>query len=108
MKIKNSKISIYLRDEGMKIELIDSDASTMFAEVSFNQEQTCQALGGLGYTHCDLKVLGLDRVGKQMEHKEFTFKIAANDDPTKYTVRVWDKNIKKEAVKAAERKCPKG
>ena len=75
MKLNEGRISILFSDEGLKIELEDSDAVIRFAEIKLNPEQTCQALSRLSGTHCNIEVVGLDKVGKKREHKDLVFPI---------------------------------
>jgi hypothetical protein len=84
---------------GMKIELVDNDASCIFAVVKLNAVQTCQALSRLGYTECSMEVFNLDQVGKKMEHKPFEFEIP-QDSP-------WKKG-REIIAEIAKEKCPEG
>ena len=75
MKLKDGRITLLFDNDGMKIELHDNDASITFADIRLDKEQTCQALSSLGYTQCDIKMGGLDKIGKKMEVDDLIFEM---------------------------------
>ncbi len=73
MKV-NGKISVRFEDDGMRIDLIDGDASVTFCQIRLSPEQVCRAFSRLA--HCDtaeFDVRDLDNVGKKMETNTLTF-----------------------------------
>lgn len=77
MKIDGS-FTIRFNKDGAKIMFHDSDASITFAEIKVSPEDMLDAMGGLAYSPCEMKVYNLDKVGKKMEHKKFEFQIPEN------------------------------
>jgi hypothetical protein len=63
----------------LKIELHDDLSSIRFAEITLNQEQTCQALSRLAYTTCDCEVFNLENVGKKQVIKVIEFEMPKCD-----------------------------
>ena len=63
----------------MHIEILDKKSGITFAKARLNKEQTCQAMSRLARTQCDLQVTRLDRVGKQIEIKNFEVEIELRD-----------------------------
>ena len=98
MKLKNGRITMLASEDGMKIELHDNDASITFAHIKLTPIQLAQALGRLGYTECEIEVRLLDKIGKKMEHKGFTFELPETD-----TFR--NKDL---AKKIGAESCPEG
>ena len=72
------QISILFDHDGLSIELVDKNASTVFAQIRLNEKQTCQALSRLGYTRCKIDVRGLEKIGKKHEHKPLEFMMPNN------------------------------
>jgi len=77
MKI-NGKITFLVNSDFTTIELIDDDASVTFAKVKLTPEQLSSALSRLSHTDCDIELVGLNKVGKKMEHKQFEFELPRN------------------------------
>ena len=100
MKLKEGKITILFDHDGMSIELIDGLSTIHFAKVRLNPEQTVRALSRLGYCPCEIEVVGLDHVGKKLEHKDFEFEMVGD---SKYSMRDTEK-----AKKLAKKLCPSG
>lgn len=70
----NASITLLFSHDGLHIELRDEDASVLFADITLNRKQTCQALSRLGCTECAIaKVFNLDKLGKKMKHDTITF-----------------------------------
>lgn len=98
MKIEG-KISILFDREGLRIEIEDATAHVRFVSATLDMEQTCSAMSRLGSTPCTLDVRGLENVGKEMEHKQWEFKLPA--ELSRYTNR--------DALsKYAQINCPEG
>jgi hypothetical protein len=74
MKI-NGKITILVNREYTTIELIDDDAGITFARVKLTPEQLSAALSRIAYTSCDMELIGLEKIGKKMEYKQFEFEL---------------------------------
>ena len=98
MKLKNGRITMLASEDGMKIELHDNDASITFAHIKLTPIQLAQALSRLGYTECKIEVHLLDKIGKKMKNKKFTFEL-----PETNTFRNMDM-----AKKIAIESCPEG
>lgn len=99
----NAKVTILFggSDYGMKIEVHDADSSETFLELELTPDQVCTAFGRLSYTgaaRCLLR--NVDRVGKQLEHKEHIFEF--NYSECEYYKR------KEMAKIAAINTCPDG
>lgn len=98
MKLTNCKVTILFSEDGLTIELDDSDAVVRLARIILNQKQTCQALSRLGYTPCEVEVWSLDKVGKKRLTEPFTFPMP----DCSY------KESKDVASREAVRLCPEG
>lgn len=86
MKIKDGRITILTSGEDVVIEIRDSDANIKFCHVVLTTKQFCQAMGRLSHTEChSMEVFGLERVGKNMEHKKLEFQMPDSINDTGYT-----------------------
>ena len=74
MKLKG-KISMYVSGEHTRIEIEDANGHIRFLEIVLTPEQFSRALGREAYVDCELEVRGLEKVGKQHEHKTFEFEL---------------------------------
>lgn len=74
MKIEG-KITLLIGSEYTTIRLEDEVASTVFCEVTLTPQQLSDALSRLANTSCDIKLYGLDKLGKKHEHDTFVFRI---------------------------------
>jgi hypothetical protein len=103
MKLEG-RLTILGDDEGVTIEVEDSDASTTFLRIELTPEQFCQAaLGRLASLRCELEVVGLDHVGKRMELDEIVFPM-----PDRFN-DVYDREqLSKAAAEIAKEVCPAG
>lgn len=72
--------------ESTTIELIDMNANTVFVQVTLTPEQLSQMLSRLSHTHCEIEVMGLDKVGKTHENEQFEFEIDRNISSSTYSV----------------------
>jgi hypothetical protein len=77
MKLKGN-ISILINRESTTIEIRDSEANTMFVEITLTPEQLSEVLSRMKYTACEIEVFGLDRVGKKHENKRFEFVVPSD------------------------------
>lgn len=75
MELKDGRITILINPEKTTIELIDDQASTVFASIELTPNQLSRALGRGSYTECKIVLNGLDRLGKKMENKTHEFQI---------------------------------
>ena len=73
MKIKDGRITILVSKEQTRIEIKDNDASITFVRIEITPVQLSQALSRLSFVRCDMEVVGLDKIGKKMENKDFKF-----------------------------------
>lgn len=88
MEIKG-QITLLFSDEGMTLELHDSNANTTFVRIKLNQEQTCQVLSRLSHTECEkMEVRGVDKLGKTHECKKFEFELPEGTNWTNQRERV--------------------
>lgn len=97
MEIKG-QITLLFNHDGLRIEVTDKEASVRFLDIELNQKQTCQALSRLGNTPCEIRVQGLDRIGKKHECKIFEFELGNVE---------WLKE-KESAIKKVKKLCPEG
>ena len=74
MKLKG-KITILIGRDSTTIKVEDDVSNTNFLEIKLTPDQLSSALSRLAYTDCDLKVNGLDKIGKKHENKTFEFEI---------------------------------
>lgn len=100
MKIKDGRITILINEEKTRIEIRDHDASITFVRIELNPMQLSQALSRLSFIKCDMEVVGIDRIGKKMEHKNFEFKLRDSD--------CFESNNKEVAAKKVFLACPEG
>ena len=96
----DGRITILFSDHGLEIEIEDNKSGLTFVRAKLNGEQTLQALSRLAYTHCNLEVRGLDKVGLTHECKQFEFQLPQGGED-------WDKR-EKLAIISAQKRCPKG
>lgn len=104
MKLKDPKITLIIDREGATIQLIDSMSSTTFVEVKLTTEQLCSAMGRLAYCPCEIGVMGLDKVGKKHENKNFEFEI---NEALMNSARGLDRD-NSALYNAAKKACPEG
>ncbi len=76
MKIKDARINFFVNDEYTTIELIDNDASVVFAKVVLTPHQLSRAFSRGAYTNCEIDVFGIEKIGKTHENKDFVFEIS--------------------------------
>jgi len=98
MELKDCGISILIGETGTRIEVRDNSSCTNFMRVELTPEQTCQALSRLSNTPCKASAHNLDRLGKTMELKTFTFEMPYNGYQDRKTV----------AAITAKKMCPDG
>ncbi len=99
MLLKDGRVSIHFRPEGLRIEVIDHEANLTFCQVELTAEQMANALSGLAYCQAKVEVGGLDKVGLRMEHETLEFPLP---EGTKY------RNVKEVAVEQVKYFCPDG
>ena len=59
--------------EGTTIIVKDNASRINFLEIALTNDELASMMSRLANTPCEIEVKGLDRVGKQMEHKMFEF-----------------------------------
>ena len=69
------QISILVNREYTTIEVRDRNAITTFCTVKLTPEQLSAALFRQVQVKCDVKVRGIDRLGKKHENKDFIFEL---------------------------------
>lgn len=76
----NGKITLLASEQGLDIEVHDSDSGTTFVRGHLSIEQLGQALGRLAHTPMEsCEVYGLDRVGKVLEMDSIEFPLEGKD-----------------------------
>ena len=98
-KLKNGKITILFRQDGLKIEVEDGGSSVRFVDITLTQEQLCRALSREACVPCDITLSGLDKIGKTLQHRKFVFELPPD---TNYS------NKKEKAQEQIKLKCPEG
>lgn len=98
MKLKKAAISIFISQEGTRIELYDWTSGQFFAEIKLTPEQLSMALSRLSHTPCEIEIWNQDKINKQHEHKPMEFEMPRTEWKTK----------KEEAGKIAKEVCPEG
>jgi hypothetical protein len=95
----NGEITLLMSEEGMTIELYDSDAKIAFLRIELDQKQTCKALSRVAYTNCkNVEIYGIKNVGKIREVKELVFDMPES---------TWS-NRKEVAQNKVHQMCPDG
>jgi hypothetical protein len=59
--------------EGTTIKVRCESSKITFLEVTLTNDELASMMSRLANTSCDFEVKGLDKVGKQMEHRVFEF-----------------------------------
>jgi len=77
MNIKG-EISILINRESTTIEIRDKEACTIFAQITLTPDQLSSALSRLSQTPCEIKVGGLEKIGKVHENGTLEFEIPEN------------------------------
>ena len=90
-RLNNPRISMNITQEGVTIQMEDSDATVTFLEVSLTPEQFTSLLAGAYKTKCEASVNRLDLLGKKHECKKFTFELPEkfNYEDRKGVNRLW-------------------
>jgi hypothetical protein len=83
MELKNGRITMLISGNETTIELKDADSSITFCKITLTPEQLSEALSRLYYTHCNIEIYGLDKLGKTHENKRFTFELPKDYDKVK-------------------------
>ena len=78
MKLENAKIDIFINSEYTTINLHDSNSNCRFVSIKLTPEQLSSALSRTPMTDCEIEVIGLDIIGKKMEHKIHKFEIPSS------------------------------
>ena len=99
MKI-NARITLLFSEDGMSIELNDSDAVIRFCDIKLDPQQTLQVMSRLGAVQCDCNVYGLDKVGMKRERQVLEFQMPENAG--------YGEDRKKVAREEAQKNCPDG
>jgi hypothetical protein len=100
MKLKNASISILINRDYTTIELHDEDAAMTFIEIKLTPEHLSDALSRLAHVPCKAEIIGIDKIGKKMEHKTLEFEIPENSG--------WGEERRNIASKYAKKACPEG
>lgn len=88
-------------DQGcMEVRIFDESSSKRFVTVRISLKDFCNCITGLYNVPCVGEVNGLDKIGKTMEHKDFTFPLGKK--------KIYGDEGKKIAIKACEKHCPEG
>ena len=74
----NGKITFLINQDETTIEIMDDNSSISFVKIILTPQQLSNALSRLGRTDCELNVFNLDKVGKKMIIKEFTYELPKN------------------------------
>jgi hypothetical protein len=99
IKINAPRISLFINRDYTEIEIEDADSGALI-KIKLTPEQLSSALSRLAYTPCEsMEIIGIERFGKKMEYKDFTFEM-----PEKVE---WVK-LKETAIKLADENCPEG
>lgn len=72
------QISIYINEDKTTIQVRDVKSHIVFLEINLTPEQLSMALSRLSDTPCELKVRGLDKVGKNMGYKTLELPVPEN------------------------------
>lgn len=77
MILKKASITFLVdRDNRTSIDIHDDEANINFVRIELTNDQLVSALSRLGNTPCErVEVVGLNKVGKKMEHKILEFEI---------------------------------
>lgn len=65
--------------EGTTIKVRCESSKITFLEVTLTNDQLASMMSRLANTECEISVKGLDKVGKQHEHRVFEFEYASKD-----------------------------
>ncbi len=66
-------ISFLPSQEGTTIIIRDNASRVNFLEITLTNDELASMMSRLANTPCEIKVKGIDVVGKEMEHKMFEF-----------------------------------
>lgn len=81
------KITILSSEEGVSIEIRDSNSSIRFCRIFLTPEQFTEAIGRTANVQCkSILVNDLDKIGKTMENKTMEFEIGEIIDRDKLKV----------------------
>jgi hypothetical protein len=79
IKLKDGKITLLFNDEGMQIELYDSESAITFAHITLDKKETLQALSRLAHTTCSIELHGLKNINKKLQIEHITFPMPVCD-----------------------------
>ena len=82
--IIDGKITILIGPDCTKIEIRDSEAAITFVRIKLTPHQLSEALSRIKDTPCEIKVNGIERVGKIHECESFEFSIPDSIETSKY------------------------
>lgn len=99
MKELKGNITIYIDGDGARIEIGDTNASSVIMKIEMSAKDFLAALGRQAYLPIDMKVYNLDRIGKVHEHRNFEFEMPEKSDFMR---------DKETAERIASEKCPEG
>jgi phage antirepressor YoqD-like protein len=95
----DAQISIFIRDDEVKLEFRDDTASRNFLVVTMTHKNFVTALGNRGQVACKTaEVHNLTKLGKRMEHRQFEFRLKKD-----YAYKVQAKMATKDAERALKR-----
>ena len=73
--IIEGRTSILVNREYTTIEIEDAKASTRFLRIQLTPEQLSMCLSRQSCVPCEIKLNGIDKIGKKHENKDFVFEI---------------------------------
>lgn len=74
MKLEG-KLTILINREYTEIEIEDENANIRFVRIRLNPEQLSAVLSRQACVDCELDIVGIDKIGKKHENKDFIFEI---------------------------------
>lgn len=69
----NGNITMLFNEDGLTIEITDSNACIQFLNIKLDSQKVCQAFGRLANIPCNIQLNGIEKIGKKMEHKQMYF-----------------------------------
>lgn len=94
----NASLTLLFNEDGLRIEIRDSDASSILFQGNLTPECSCQALSRLMNVPIEkAEVFNLERAGKKLEHKMFEFFMGGDFH-----------NERDRAVEMIASRCPEG
>ena len=73
--LEDPRISMWIEDGGITIELFDSKSFKKFTKVKLTNDQFVSMLSNVHRIKCQIEVDNLDVIHKKMEHEKFDFEV---------------------------------